>query len=129
MYKHFNLDSYRIIQGGNDKNITRKQFIDFVLHCYDKGLNSILKHTGTDSLFKKSFREWAKTNRIAIIQETDSMFTSNAQVEKEAWTMGDFKRWIINQEHWMIYISIKDEIYRVPLNIPCLFGVKLQLEK
>lgn len=39
--------------------------------------------------------------------------------------MGDFKRWIMDQNHWMIYVSIKNEIFRIPLNIPCLFGVKI----
>jgi hypothetical protein len=58
-----NSDSYRsIIQGKTDRSITRKEFVDYVTQCYDRGVNSVLKHT-SDNLLKSSLLQWMMTNR------------------------------------------------------------------
>lgn len=69
--------------------------------------------------------DWVNTNRPLLIAEIEKVFTENALSNSGEWTRGDFKRWILSEEHWSIYIEIKQKSYKIPLNIVCLFGVKL----
>ena len=128
MYLRFYRDSYRIIAGDRER-IFRQEFIAFASACIDKGVDSILKLNSLDAVFQKSLREWLQTNRAALSDELGSFFAQLGQASKEFWTLCDFKRWVLSEEHWTVFIDIKGRSYNIPLNVPCLFGVVLRKEE
>lgn len=73
MYTSINLDSYLIIS--RDRNrITKKDFVDFVTSCLDKGFESIFKIFNFEHLFQKSFMDWVSINRPLLIGEIEKVF-------------------------------------------------------
>jgi len=88
-----------------------------------------LKRQNFDEVFVKSFKDWMNANKPQITQGADEVFINNKQNNSDYWTVGDFKRWILDNNHWTLQIQIKDSIYKIPLNIPCLFGISLVKKK
>lgn len=62
----------------------------------------------------------------AVRASAEKMFDENAQSQSNAWTEGDFRRWILNKHHWNIYVQIKGKSYQIPLHILSLFGIRLE---
>ena len=71
------------------------------------------------------FAEWAARSKVKIVEEADRIFSEHALSERDEWTRGDYKRWVLSNTHWSLLIDIKNTPYRIPLNLPCLFGVVL----
>jgi hypothetical protein len=68
-------------------------------------------------------------NSAYLIKGIDEVFDSVKQSSQEHWGVGDFKRWVMDNNHWTLYIKIKSNVYKIPLNLPCLFGISLVVEK
>ncbi len=68
-------------------------------------------------------------NKTQISQGIDEVFINGKQNSSDYWNVGDFKRWILDYNHWTLQVEIKDTVYKIPLNIPCLFGISLVKKK
>jgi hypothetical protein len=68
-------------------------------------------------------------NKTQISQGIDEVFINGKQNSSDYWNLGDFKRWVLDNNHWTLQIEIKDTVYKIPLNIPCLFGICLVKKK
>jgi len=68
-------------------------------------------------------------NKTQISQGIDEVFINGKQNSSDYWNVGDFKRWILDNNHWTLQVEIKDTVYKIPLNIPCLFGISLVKKK
>jgi hypothetical protein len=94
--------------------------------CFDKGMGSILKHSSTPGEFKVCFQEWIYRNRHTIIAHAEKIFQDHTQSNDSFWTEGDFKRWILSQHQWSLYVELKGVSYNIPLNLLSLFGINLE---
>jgi hypothetical protein len=104
MYRKHDKGSFKLMQADNNPNITKSQFISFVINCFDMGIESIIKESRCEAEFKENFREWAKKIKPSLMTSIEKVFTDNAQSVAEEWTQGDFKRWILNGDQWSIYV-------------------------
>lgn len=89
-------------------------------------MQTIIKDHALDSNFRKSFEDWTIENHGTLDHEMDVMFTTHAQSKPNEWTREDFKRWILEGNQWTIQVEIKGKVFRIPLNLACLFGVKVK---
>lgn len=56
MYQIAYSGSYKLIQGENGNNITKDKFVDFVMNCFEKGIESINKESRCENTFKENLR-------------------------------------------------------------------------
>ena len=57
--------------------------------------------------------DWVNTNRPKLLGEIEGVFNENALSNSGEWTRGDFKRWILNREHWSLHIEIKQKTFKI----------------
>jgi hypothetical protein len=92
----------------------------------DKGIESILKRNKYDQIFENSLKDWLRINKPKLMEGIEKVFKENTQNNPDFWSLGDFERWILDKNHWTLFIEIRNVSYKIPLNIPCLFGVRLE---
>ena len=122
----FEIDSYRLIQPVKDLNIQKTDFIQFISNCYTCGITSIMKELKCDQKVKNKFAEWMNSNSLKMLEASERVFDQHALTQRAEWTLGDFKRWILGNKEWTLFVEIKGTAYKIPLNIPCLFVIILE---
>ena len=68
-------------------------------------------------------------NKTAFNEEVERLFDEFAQTDKSFWTMGDLTRWIHDCNYWFLQIEISTEVFRIPLNLHCLFAKELKTKQ
>lgn len=52
-----------------------------------------------------------------------AIFEKYKRSDPHRWNLADYKRWILSGENWTLDFEIGTKIYRMPLNLLCLFSI------
>ena len=61
-----------------------------------------------------------------MMAHSEKIFQDHVQSQDTLWTEGDFRRWILSQHQWTIFVELRGVSYNIPLNMLSLLGIVLE---